>query len=56
MGKTYKEKPDKWRHKIKHNKPGKFNKGGKPRHDDNGDKKGYGPFDDSQGYHESFVG
>ena len=55
MGKTYKEKPDKWRHKLKNNKPNKF-KGGKPRHDDNGNKKGYSPFDDSQGHHESFGG
>jgi len=53
MGKSWRENPSKWKHKIKHNKPGKF-KGGKPRHDDNGngDKK-YSPFDDSQGYHSS---
>lgn len=54
MGKTYKEKPDKWRHKI-NQKPNK-QKGNKPRRDQDGGKKGYSPFDDSQGYHESFGG
>jgi len=55
MGKTYKEKPDKWRHKINHKKPNKH-KGNKPRHDEGGGDKKYSPFDDSQSYHESFGG
>jgi len=56
MGKTYKDNKDKWKHKIKHDKPNKFNKGNKPRHDDSGGDKKHSPFDDSQGYHESFGG